>query len=410
MNIPSRLVTTTANNPSKVVDKNTLAYHHNGSRNSPVGTLLADFTVPLDVFVYYFEVTILDPGLFSYIGIGFVPRNYPENAQPGWKPDSFAYHCDDGYVYHQSGKGQQQGFPITKSYDAVIGIGIIIPNQHIFLTKNGVLLGFFDFTVPSNLLIQGLYPAIGLHSEGEKVQVNFGPKFCFDLDHFSVVCRSEILADLIGNPELFSTADARKQSNLIVFDYLFSKCHVKTLEKFLQHTRFNSEQQQFILTIVLKRIEVKELILGSNSAIVLNDITNNFPQIFEPKFQVILFRLRLQVFLDLILVDDLNALEFAKTELHEWDKFIKNDENLPKLSEVLGILAYNDPLNSPFSGFFDYSVRQETSDLLDNFLRQICFNSIDSTCCLLESTIKQFSLLISNVLSPFSKVKNYVAE
>jgi serine/threonine-protein phosphatase 6 regulatory ankyrin repeat subunit B len=50
---------------------------------------------------YYFEITIKDCGRRGYIGIGFTDEDFKNNRQPGWEPNSYGYHGDDGYLYHE---------------------------------------------------------------------------------------------------------------------------------------------------------------------------------------------------------------------------------------------------------------------------------------------------------------------
>lgn len=42
------------------------------------------------------QVSIVDSGVRGTIAVGLVPQYYSLDHQPGWLPDSVAYHADDG--------------------------------------------------------------------------------------------------------------------------------------------------------------------------------------------------------------------------------------------------------------------------------------------------------------------------
>ncbi|PNI32997.1 SPRYD3 isoform 3 [Pan troglodytes] len=74
-----------------LVDGDTLSYHGNSGE---VGCYVA--SRPLTKDSNYFEVSIVDSGVRGTIAVGLVPQYYSLDHQPGWLPDSVAYHADDG--------------------------------------------------------------------------------------------------------------------------------------------------------------------------------------------------------------------------------------------------------------------------------------------------------------------------
>lgn len=58
---------------------------------------------------------------------------------PGWEPESYGYHGDDGHIFNQSQTGRAYG-PKFGSQDTV-GCGINFQSRQIFFTKNGYYLG-----------------------------------------------------------------------------------------------------------------------------------------------------------------------------------------------------------------------------------------------------------------------------
>lgn len=128
---------------------------------------------------YYFEITIKDCGLDGRIGIGFTDEDFKNYRQPGWESNSYGYHGDDGALFHDGGFRVESNFGPTFSTNDIVGAGIDHLKQNIFFTKNGKLVGH---CIP-NEVRNTLYPTIGLHSRGEKVEVNFGQeKFEYNVD------------------------------------------------------------------------------------------------------------------------------------------------------------------------------------------------------------------------------------
>jgi hypothetical protein len=128
---------------------------------------------------YYFEITIKDCGLHGYIDIGFTDEDFKNYLEPGWESNSYGYHGDDGALFHDGGFPVDTDFGPTFGTNDIVGAGIDHLKQKIFFTKNGKLVGR---CIP-NEVRNTLYPTIGLHSQGEKVEVNFGQqKFAYNLD------------------------------------------------------------------------------------------------------------------------------------------------------------------------------------------------------------------------------------
>ena len=76
---------------------------------------------------------------YRLIGIGFSGPKVPLNRLPGWEPESWAYHGDDGFSFCCTASGKSYG-PKFSSLD-VIGCGVNFRTGCAFFTKNGVHLG-----------------------------------------------------------------------------------------------------------------------------------------------------------------------------------------------------------------------------------------------------------------------------
>ncbi|KAK7880858.1 hypothetical protein WMY93_032497 [Mugilogobius chulae] len=94
---------------------------------------------PLSKRNRYFEVTIVDTGVRGMISVGLVPQSYKLDHQPGWLPNSVAFHADDGKLYNGSTVGQQFGSKCCRGDR--IGCGISPEPEDgqitVFFTKNG---------------------------------------------------------------------------------------------------------------------------------------------------------------------------------------------------------------------------------------------------------------------------------
>ncbi|KAK0116986.1 hypothetical protein ONS96_012827 [Cadophora gregata f. sp. sojae] len=138
----------------------------------------ADHPMPPQCGIYYFEVTIISRKREeSSIGIGFSSKNVPLSRLPGWEPESWAYHGDDGHSFCCNSSGKHYGPPFNAG--DIIGCGINFRSNSAFFTKNGDHLG----TAFRDINKEKLYPSVGMKKSGEHIRVNFGQSpFVFDID------------------------------------------------------------------------------------------------------------------------------------------------------------------------------------------------------------------------------------
>lgn len=78
----------------------------------------------------------------SSIGIGFSSKNVPLSRIPGWEPESWAYHGDDGQIFCCQSTGKAYSTPFTAG--DVIGCGVNFRTGAAFFTKNGDHLGMHE--------------------------------------------------------------------------------------------------------------------------------------------------------------------------------------------------------------------------------------------------------------------------
>ncbi|EUC33482.1 hypothetical protein COCCADRAFT_26192 [Bipolaris zeicola 26-R-13] len=139
----------------------------------------ADFPMPRQCGIYYYEITVVSKGKDGrMIGVGFSGAKVALSRIPGWEPDSYAYHGDDGQVFSNTTSGKNYG-PKFGTLD-VIGCGINFRTNTAFFTKNGHMLGVAFKDLKPNM---PYYPTVGMKKPGETVRVNFGQEpFAFDID------------------------------------------------------------------------------------------------------------------------------------------------------------------------------------------------------------------------------------
>ena len=98
----------------------------------------SDHPMPSQCGIYYYEVNIIAKGKEGMIGIGFSGATASLEKLPGWEPDSWAYHGDDGKSFCCQPQGKPYG-PTFTSGD-VVGCGVNFMTGCGFFTKNGNFL------------------------------------------------------------------------------------------------------------------------------------------------------------------------------------------------------------------------------------------------------------------------------
>jgi hypothetical protein len=75
----------------------------------------------------------------SLISIGFSGPKVTLSRLPGWEPNSWAYHGDDGHTFNCTASGRQ--YNQKYGTNDVVGCGINWRTGEAFFTKNGNFLG-----------------------------------------------------------------------------------------------------------------------------------------------------------------------------------------------------------------------------------------------------------------------------
>jgi hypothetical protein len=100
----------------------------------------ADHPMPKVGGIYYFEIQVLSKGREGrLVSFGFCTQKVTLNRLPGWEPESWAYHSDDGQIFNASQHGRTYG----QKYGPqdTVGCGVNFRTGTAFFTKNGNNIG-----------------------------------------------------------------------------------------------------------------------------------------------------------------------------------------------------------------------------------------------------------------------------
>ncbi|KAG8986218.1 hypothetical protein FRB93_005476 [Tulasnella sp. JGI-2019a] len=153
----------------------------NGQNKEEAASARTTFSIPPVCGVYYYEVEILNKGNKGHIGVGFGTKRARLSKLPGWEPESWGYHGDDGNVFcGPDGPEKEPSYGPKFSTGDVVGCGIDYSIQQLFFTKNGGFLGHVFNHVSGEL-----YPLVGLRTSHESIRANFGQfPFRFDIESY----------------------------------------------------------------------------------------------------------------------------------------------------------------------------------------------------------------------------------
>ncbi|KAF2853466.1 Ran-binding protein-like protein [Plenodomus tracheiphilus IPT5] len=189
-----------------------------------------DFPMPRECGIYYYEVTIISKGKDGrMIGLGFSGPKVALSRIPGWEPDSYAYHGDDGQIFSNTTSGKAYG-PKFGTLD-VIGCGINFRTNIAFFTKNGHMLGTAFRDLKPNMQY---YPTVGMKKPNETVRANFGQEpFAFDIDKMMQDEKTAIQAEIARSKSASDVAaDETQLIHQLVAQYLAHDGYVETARAF----------------------------------------------------------------------------------------------------------------------------------------------------------------------------------
>ncbi|KAL8692549.1 MAG: hypothetical protein Q9218_002442 [Villophora microphyllina] len=267
-----------------------------------------DHPMPVQGGIYYYEVTILSKGKDGMIGIGFSGPKVSLEKLPGWEPDSWGWHGDDGNTFCCQMTGKKYG-PIFTTGD-VIGCGINFMTGCAFFTKNGVHQG----TAFRDLKDINVYPSVGMGRPNAQVTVNFGQKpFVYDIDDLIRRERTAINEEInaTSSSSLHSQVDESTFLKELVAQFFDHEGFIETAKAFQDEVQAESRALQTGIEALSINVPTEEDLDASNrqkirAAIMDGDIdkalkrTNAYyPKVLRDHSHVY-FRLRCQKFVEMI--------------------------------------------------------------------------------------------------------------
>eukprot|EP00760_Papus_ankaliazontas_P024266 PhM_4_TR2184/c0_g1_i1/m.98070 len=317
--------------------------------------------IPPEWSLFYFEVaveSIASRGgqLGGYVCVGLTGETFRRDRMPGGDRQSYGYSGEDG-MCHTDGVGTVYG----PKYEAGDVVGVLWDGlrKSIAFTHNGVFLG----VAYRNVRLATVFPAVGLRSIGDSVNVNFGESpFRFDLDaHVKLVLadvtsevmstslsgsvstmgvsgsplprsqhQSPVQRPLLSNDDDSDDADngdtapivpPRPSSEVIgcvVLDYLMRQGYTQSAERLRArlhgHDNTGAEQQDRSMEAVRRRREVQSHISLGNFEAAMDVIDREWPGLLRTRTDLVL-RFHIQQFIELQCADPLQAIAFARDRL-----------------------------------------------------------------------------------------------
>ncbi|GIM06120.1 hypothetical protein Vretimale_10529 [Volvox reticuliferus] len=175
--LPSALSSARIGRNAALIDKYTVRFVANST--DLAGAVQSDYPAPPSSLVYYFEITVVEPGSKGAIGLGFAHSSIDVQIFVGWDAGTLGFHGDDGNTLF-GGRNEYYGFKYGKG--DVVGAALDFQRKEIFFTKNGTKGKAISISIG-----QALYPTVSVSSSGEVVSVNFGQKpFSFNVEPFKI--------------------------------------------------------------------------------------------------------------------------------------------------------------------------------------------------------------------------------
>ncbi|EED12645.1 Ran-binding protein (RanBP10), putative [Talaromyces stipitatus ATCC 10500] len=274
----------------------------------------ADYPMPREGGIYYYEATILVKPKDAVIAVGFSSKNASLERLPGWDNDSWAYHGDDGKAFIGEGQGQGRPFGPTFGVNDTIGCGVNFTTGSAFFTKNGILVGiaFKDLQNSKNI---AFYPSIGMkRHNGMHVRVNFGQQpFMYDIDGMVKKEKLAVVSEIkqTSTANLQPPLDEDRLLQELVAQFLTQEGYYETARAFAEEVRqesvaldngqprslYEHEPGEDIDTA--NRQKIRAAILEGDIDRALKYTNAYFPKILQDNPHI-LFKLRCRKFLEMM--------------------------------------------------------------------------------------------------------------
>lgn len=383
---PTELDTLSSSGGFSIVSPNKLSvqYPSVNLHGHDVGVVQANCPAPVKRLLYYFEIYVKNAGARGQIAIGFTTEGFLMRRQPGWEANSFGYHGDDGLLYRGQGKGEAFG-PTYGSGDTV-GAGINYASHEFFFTKNGQVVGTVEKDVKGRL-----FPTISVHSQYEEVIVNFGKDpFVFDVKVYEATLRKKQL-DVIERILIPQTA-----SYGIVRSYLQHYGYEETLNVFDEASQTSVPPITGIHdngfneygTYALKHRKIlRKLIKDGQIDDAFGKLRDWYPETVQDDTSAISLMLHCQKFIELVRVGCLEeAVDYGRVH---FVKFYTLKEYEDLVMDCAGLMAYEDPKESPLGYLLEDSQRENVADAVNAMILSTNPELKDHTTSCLHSYLER---------------------
>lgn len=306
-------------------------------RDHEACSLRADHPMPSQCGIYYFEVDIVSRKREeSSIGIGFSTKNVPLSRLPGWEPESYAYHGDDGHSFCCQSSGKHYGPPFNAG--DVIGCGVNFRTGCAFFTKNGDHLGTAFRDIKEN---KGkLFPSVGMKKTGEHIRVNFGQRpFVFDIDGMMSREKRQIRQEIeaTSTAKLSPPLDETELIQALILQALAHDGYVETARAFAEEVHAEKQALSLDPNEVVKGFDVEEDEDAGHrqrirTAVLEGDIEKalKYTNVYYPNVlkdnEHVYFRLRCRKFIEMVrqaaeLQNSSSKASFKKSNGHNGDYY-----------------------------------------------------------------------------------------
>ncbi|XP_004344420.1 KB07 protein [Capsaspora owczarzaki ATCC 30864] len=341
-----------------------VTYKGQGKGDTDAAAVRANAFIPPECGVYYFEMLVRDKGREGYIGVGVATSNVSLNRLPGWERQSWGYHGDDGHTFASSNTGTVYG-PTYTSHD-VVGCCINFVDNTCFYTKNGTALA-----VAFRNMRGKLFPIVGLRTQGEVVEANFGQDpFVFDLEGYMEETKAKALATIkkrtLAESRLFTSAPEKAFTSLIA-SYLVHHGYTETARAFAQDS--NTELQESEESI-RSRQHIRELVLGGQIDESIAAVNQLIPGLLASETELH-FKLKCRKFIEMVRAGAttseslMQIMQFGQ-ELQQMSEAEQvGAASLKDLEDAFSLLAYPEPTQSPVAGLLNPAQREPLADELN---------------------------------------------
>lgn len=340
----------------------------------------------------YFEVKVLDLRSRGVVAVGLACKEYPNTAQPGWKRISYGYHSDDGNLYHNSGQpiGSIKVNEKNEMFGMgdVVGCGFNLESKEVFYTKNGQYLGV-AFTGFNS---EAIYPTVGIDQASIKFILD-EKDFIFNIQSMREDLKQNMLSKALHpqNDEV-SVLD----SCAVIQEYLIHEGYLETLNALYSQIKENwaamgdnlhNNINMYDTSMLKLRCQIRKHIANGHTekafALLKPHMKNMEQKIMKDSMNKLLLLLHSQIFVEKISCrKTLEAIDYAQEHLAQYmehegqskefiDSSNKNGvSSWFKLSDIIGLLAYQEPEQSPLKHLLDQGHRDRIINAVNELLLQ----------------------------------------